>query len=54
MSSSKKGLGGLSIDDLPSPDTKRWVPSRKAIVIYAVRGGLMPLKAVLSRYHMTE
>jgi Protein of unknown function (DUF1153) len=29
----------LTIADLPSPDTKRWVMRRKAIVAAAVRGG---------------
>ncbi len=60
MNKSKKGSGisGLrrliTIDTLPSPDTKRWVPSRKAIVVNAVLGGLISLEAVLDRYRMTE
>ena len=51
-----RGPCGPSIteDDLPSPDTRRWVPSRKAIVVNAVRGGLVSLQTVLDRYHMTE
>lgn len=40
--------------DLPPPDTVRWTPNRKAIVVRAVRGKLMPLQAILDRYSMTE
>jgi hypothetical protein len=37
------GPGGrrLTIADLPSPGTKRWVIRRKAEVLAAVRGGLL-------------
>jgi hypothetical protein len=44
----------ITIDDLPDSKTRRWVPSRKAIVVNAVRGGLITLEAVLERYSMTE
>lgn len=40
--------------DLPPPETVRWTANRKAIVVRAVRAGLMPLQEVLNRYHMTE
>jgi len=40
--------------DLPRADTPRWTANRKAIVVRAVRGGLIPLQEVLDRYHMTE
>ena len=33
----------LTLDDLPAPDTKRWVIRRKAEVVAAVRGGLLSL-----------
>ena len=31
----------LAIADLPAPETKRWVIRRKAVVVAAVRGGLL-------------
>jgi hypothetical protein len=43
----------LTIADLPSPATKRWVPSRKAVVVAAVRGGLLSLEEACSRYTLT-
>ena len=36
----------LTIADLPSPKTKRWVIRRKAEVVAAVRGGLLSLGSV--------
>jgi hypothetical protein len=42
----------LTIADLPSPDTKRWVIQRKAIVAAAVRGGLISLDAACCRYRL--
>jgi hypothetical protein len=43
----------LTITDLPSPETKRWVPSRKAVVVAAVCGGLLSLEEACSRYTLT-
>src|SRR6266849_212609 len=40
----------LTIADLPSPGTKRWVIRRKAEVVAAVRGGLLSLEQACSRY----
>lgn len=40
----------LTLADLPSPDTKRWVIRRKAEVIAAVRGGLLSLEEACSLY----
>jgi hypothetical protein len=42
----------LTIADLPSPHTKRWVIRRKAIVATAVRGGLISLEAACNRYRL--
>jgi hypothetical protein len=42
----------LTIADLPSPETKRWVIRRKAEVIAAVRGGLLSLEGACQRYKM--
>ncbi|HEY5337487.1 MAG TPA: DUF1153 domain-containing protein [Rhizomicrobium sp.] len=43
----------LTLADLPRPDTRRWVPRRKAEVVAAVRGGLLSLDDACSRYALT-
>lgn len=43
----------LTIADLPSPDTKRWVIRRKAEVVAAVRGGLITMEEACRRYRLT-
>lgn len=40
--------------DLPSADTRRWVPRRKARVVAAVEGGLISREIALSRYRLTS
>jgi uncharacterized protein DUF1153 len=40
----------LTLADLPLPDTKRWVIRHKAVVVAAVRGGLLSLEEARSRY----
>jgi hypothetical protein len=40
----------LTLADLPSPQTKRWVIRRKAEVVAAVRGGLLSLEDACGRY----
>jgi hypothetical protein len=40
--------------DLPDPATVRWTPNKKCIVVRAVRGGLITIEEVLSRYGMRE
>ena len=44
---------GLRLEDLPPPDTKRWVIRRKAEVVAAVRGGLISLDDACRRYTLT-
>jgi hypothetical protein len=39
--------------DLPGPETKRWVPRRKAEVVAAVKGGLISLDEACERYALT-
>jgi hypothetical protein len=41
-------------DDLPPPNTHRWVVRRKAAVITAVRSGRITLEEALRRYNLTE
>ena len=43
----------LTLADLPTPDNVRWVAGRKAIVVAAVRGGLITLEEVCSRYRLS-
>ena len=43
----------LTIADLPPQETKRWVPQRKAVVVAAVRVGLLSLEEACSRYALT-
>lgn len=42
-----------SIDDLPPPDTKRWVIRRKAEVVAGVRSGLISLEDACRRYKLS-
>jgi hypothetical protein len=43
----------LTLANLPPPDAQRWVASRKAIVVAAVRGGLLPMSDACARYRLT-
>jgi hypothetical protein len=44
----------LSRADLPKPDTRRWVASRKAVVVRAVQYGLITQTEALERYALSE
>lgn len=44
----------LSRADLPSPETRRWVASRKAIVVKAVIYGLLSEADALERYAISD
>jgi hypothetical protein len=39
--------------ELPSPNTKRWVVRRKAIVVAAVRSGALSLQEACRRYNLS-
>jgi hypothetical protein len=39
--------------ELPSPDTKRWVVRRKAVVVQAVRSGQISLQEACRRYNLS-
>lgn len=43
----------MTIDDLPPPDTKRWVARRKAEVVAGVRAGLISLEEACRRYSLS-
>ena len=40
--------------DLPPPDTRRWVASRKAAVVRAVQYGLMTAEQAMEMYALSE
>ena len=42
----------LTLDNLPPPETTRWVSRRKAQVVAAVRGGLLTPEEACTRYRM--
>ena len=44
----------LTLADLPSPATQRWVVRRKAEVVAAVSGGLLTLDEACERYSLTN
>ena len=44
----------LTRADLPPADTRRWVASRKAVVVRAVVYGLISEKEALERYALSE
>lgn len=44
----------LTLADLPPRETRRWVASRKAVVIQAVEHGLLSKKAAMERYALSE
>ncbi len=44
----------MTRSDLPVPDTKRWVASRKAAVVKAVKHGLMQAEEACEIYNLSE
>ncbi|MDE2405316.1 MAG: DUF1153 domain-containing protein [Sphingomonadales bacterium] len=43
----------LTVENLPAPNTTRWVVRRKAEVVAAVNGGLLTIDEVCERYSLT-
>jgi hypothetical protein len=43
----------LTLDSLPSPQTRRWVARRKAEVVAAVEGGLLTFNEACERYSLS-
>ena len=43
----------LTLNDLPPPNTQRWVARRKAEVVTAVRAGLLSLEDACRRYNLS-
>lgn len=44
----------MSRADLPPPDTRRWVASRKAAVVRAIEAGLITRDWALDRWSLSE
>jgi hypothetical protein len=44
--------GTITIESLPKP-TSRWVIKRKAVIVAAVRGGLITLEDACTRYSLS-
>ncbi len=44
----------LTLEDLPPPDTVRWVIRRKAELVAAIGGGLLSLEDACERYQLSE
>src|SRR4051812_38976387 len=44
---------GVPMFELPPPDTKHWVPGRKAIVVAAVRLGVLSIQDACQRYKLS-
>lgn len=44
----------LTREDLPSPDTRRWVARRKAAVVAAVTGGMLTAEEACDRWDLSE
>jgi hypothetical protein len=42
-----------SLVNLPSPSTKRWVAKRKAMVVAAVRNGVLSLQEACRQYNLS-
>lgn len=43
----------MSVNDLPSPETKRWVSRRKAEVLAGIRSGLITIEEACERYMLS-
>jgi len=50
----ESALRAPPMDDLPPPNTTRWVIRRKAAVVTAVRSGRITMEEALRRYQLTE
>lgn len=48
------GMSALLLDDLPSPDTTRWVASRKAQILVAIAAGRLSRAQACLRYRISE
>lgn len=49
-----ENMAAASFDDLPSPDTTRWVASRKAQILAAIDNGRLTRAQACVRYRISE
>jgi hypothetical protein len=49
-----KRISITGLDDLPPPDTQRWVIRRKAQVLSAIEGGRISRAEACARYRISE
>ncbi len=47
------GQNQMMLNELPPPDTKRWVIKRKLAVVLAVKNGGITLEEVCRRYNLS-
>jgi hypothetical protein len=52
--SEQAALRAPPMDDLPPPNTMRWVSRRKAAVVAAVHSGRITMEEALRRYQLSE
>ena len=53
ISTIERGQNQMMLNELPPPDTKRWVVRRKAAVVAAVKNGAITLEEVCRRYNLS-
>ena len=53
VSAIDRGQNQMILNELPPPDTKRWVVRRKAAVVAAVKNGAITLEEVCRRYNLS-
>ena len=53
VGSMDRGQNQMILNELPPPDTKRWVVRRKAAVVAAVKNGAITLEEVCRRYNLS-
>ncbi len=53
ISMTDRGQNQMMLNELPPPDTVRWVVRRKAAVVKAVKNGVITLEEVCRRYNLS-
>ena len=48
-----RGQNQMMLNELPPPDTQRWVIKRKLAVVLAVKNGVITLEEVYRRYNLS-
>lgn len=53
VKTANQGQHQMLLNELPPPNTKRWVVRRKAAVVTAVRNGAITLEEACKRYNLS-